>query len=259
VSDKNVFLEANAMFRAQKQPFFAYIQTSGNHRPYSIPDEDQAAFKPPRPSEAELKAQGFISIDEYRAFAYLDWCIGQFMQQARKEAYFENTVFAFIGDHGIIGPTGPHMPRAWLDLSITQGHTPFLIYSPGRVAPRRIDTWAQQVDVMPTLASIVGIGYRNTTLGRDLLDPQFDASRVAFEFQFTGPDEMGVLVGNHMLINRHPLAAYDILSDQPSTNLLLQKPLPPDIAQLVQSWGHFPTAYGNAALYLQTHNPRFRD
>ena len=259
VSDKNVFLEANEMFRAQKQPFFAYIQTSGNHRPYSIPDEDQAAFQPPRPSEAELKAQGFISIEEYRAFAYLDWCIGQFMQQARKEKYFENTVFAFIGDHGIIGPTGPHMPRAWLDLSITQGHTPFLIYSPGRVAPRRIDTWAQQVDVMPTLASIVGIGYRNTTLGRDLLDPQFDASRVAFEFQFTGPDEMGVLVGNHMLINRHPLAAYDILSDQPSTNLLLQKPLPPDIAQLVQSWGHFPTAYGNAALYLQTHNPRFRD
>jgi hypothetical protein len=260
VSDKNVFFEANDLFRAQQRPFFAIIQTSGNHRPYSIPDEDlQLGFAPPTPGDAELKSQGFISLAEYRAFAYLDWCLGQFMQRARQEAYFQNTVFAFIGDHGIIGTTGSHMPRAWKELSITQGHTPLLIYAPGRVAPRRIDTWAQQVDVVPTLASLVGIGYRNTTLGRDLLDPRFDATRVAFEFQFTGPGEKGVLVGRHMLIERKPLAAYDILSAQPGTNLLQQKPLARELQQLVQTWGRFPTAYGNAALYLQTHNPRFRD
>ena len=259
VSDKSVFFGANEVFRAQKQPFFAYIQTSGNHRPYTVPDEDLDAFVPPTPSEADLKAQGFISRDEYRAFAYLDWCIGQFMERARKEAYFKNTVFAFVGDHGIIGPTGPHMPRAWHDLAITQGHTPLLIYAPGRVAPRRVDTWAQQVDVLPTLASLVGIGYRNTSLGRDLLDPQFDASRVAFEFQFTGPGEPGMLVDHHMLVNRKSPAAYDILSDKPMTNLLQQKPVPPDVQQLEQQWGSFTAAYDNAALYLQTHNPRFRD
>ncbi len=259
VSDKNVFFEANQVFREQKQPFFAYIQTSGNHRPYTIPDEDKQAFNPPAPTEAELKAQGFISNDEYRAFAYLDWCIGQFMLRARQEAYFKNTVFAFIGDHGIIGATGPHLPRAWQDLAITQGHTPLLIYAPGRVAPRRVDSWAQQVDVLPTLASLVGIGYRNTTLGRDLLDARFDATRVAFEFQFTGPGEAGVLVDQYLLADRKPLAAYDILSAQPMTNLLAKKPLPPELAQRVEAWGRFPAAYGNAALYLQTHNPRFRN
>jgi len=35
--------------------------------------------------------------------------------------------------------------------------------------------------------------------------------------------------------------------------------VPPELQQLVQTWGHFPMAYGNAALYLQTHNPRFHD
>ncbi|MBC7991815.1 MAG: sulfatase-like hydrolase/transferase [Rhizobacter sp.] len=260
VSDKNVFFEANELFREQKTPFFAIIQTSGNHRPYSIPDEDlKLGFAPPAPSEAELKAQGFISLAEYRAFAYLDWCVGQFMQRAKKEAYFKNTVFAFIGDHGIIGPTGPHLPRAWQELAITQGHTPLLVYSPGRVPARRVESWAQQVDVLPTLASIAGIGYRNTTLGRDLLDAQFDATRVAFEFQFTGPGELGVMVGQHMLIDRKPVAAYDILSDKPGQNLLAQTPVPAELQQLVQTWGRFPTAYGNASLYLQTHNPRFRD
>lgn len=260
VSDKNVFFEANEVFREQKTPFFAIIQTSGNHRPYSIPDEDRKlGFAPPEPSEAELKAQGFISLAEFRAFAYLDWCVGQFMQRAQNEAYFKNTIFAFIGDHGIIGPTGPHLPRAWQELAITQGHTPLLVYAPGRVPARRVDSWAQQVDVLPTLASIAGIGYRNTTLGRDLLDAQFDATRVAFEFQFTGPGEQGVLVGRHMLIDRKPFAAYNILSDKPGQNLLAQTPVPAELQQLIQTWGRFPAAYGNAALYLQTHNPRFRE
>lgn len=260
VSDKNLLLEANDLFRQQTQPFFAIVQTSGNHRPYSIPDEDlKLGFAPPEPSEADLKAQGFISLAEYRAFAYLDWCVGQFMRRAREEAYFKNTVFAFIGDHGIIGTTGPHLPRAWKDLAITQGHTPLLIYAPGRVAPRRVDHWAQQVDVMPTLASLVGIGYRNTTLGRDLLDARFDSTRVAFDFQFTGPGEYGVLVGQHMLVDRHPLVAYDILSATPTVNLLAQQPVPGDVQQAVQAWGSFPRAYRNAALYLQTNNPRFRD
>ncbi len=259
VSDKNLFFEASDLFREQKQPFFAIIQTSGNHRPYSIPDEDLKDFQPPVHTEAELKAQGFVSVEEYRAFAYLDWCIGQFMQRAQHEAYFDNTVFAFVGDHGIIGATGPHMPKAWQELAITQGHTPLLIYSPKQVAPKRIDHWAQQADVLPTIASLVGIGYRSTALGRDLLDSRFDASRIAFDFQFTGQGELGVLVGDRMIINRQPLAVFDILSDHPLTNLLSQNPPPPDVPELVETWGHFPTAYGNAALYLQTHNPRFHD
>jgi phosphoglycerol transferase MdoB-like AlkP superfamily enzyme len=259
VSDKNLFFEASDLFRQQTKPFFAIIQTSGNHRPYTIPGEDLKDFKPPEPSEADLKKQGFISRDEFRAFAYLDWCIGQFMQRARQEKYFQNTVFAFIGDHGIIGPTGSHLPRSWLDLSITQGHTPLLVYSPMRVKPERRDHWAQQVDVMPTLASLVGIGYRNTTLGRDLLDPRFDATRVAFGFQYTGQGEQSVLVGSHMLINRTPPVVFDILSDKPATNLLAQQPVSPEVQQLQAQWGHFPTAYYDAALYLQTHNPRFRD
>lgn len=259
LSDKNLFLEANELFRAQAQPFFAVIQTSGNHRPYTIPGEDLKDFAPRTPSERELEANGFISVDEYRSFAYLDWCIGQFMQQARQEKYFDNTLFAFIGDHGIIGTTGPHFPTAWKELAITQGHTPLLIYSPRHVAPRRIVHWAQQVDVMPTIASLAGIGYRNTTLGRDLLDPKFDATRVAFEFQFTGIGEEGVLVSNYMFINRKPPAVFDILSAKPALNQMANKQMPPKFQRLVQQWSHFPTAYGKAALYLQTHNPKLGD
>lgn len=254
VSDRNLLREANEVFRTRKKPFFAVVQTSGNHRPYTIPAADRAEFKPaPRPAE-ELKAQGFVSVAEYEAFAYLDWCIGRFMADARKEPYFANTIFAFVGDHGIIGPTGPHLPKSWHDLAITQGHTPFLVVAPGRVAPRRIDHWAQQVDVMPTLASLAGIGYRNTTLGRDLLDPAFDTSRVAFTFQFGGPGQAGVLVGDRFLVDRPPLAVFDIQAAVPSVDRVASSD--EETVRRVREWGSFPRAYANAALYLQSHNRR---
>ncbi len=257
VSDKNLLLEASDWFAAQPQPFIAVIQTSGNHRPYTIPDEDKTAFNPAIPSPKLLEQNGFISADEYRAFAYLDWCIGEFMQRARREAYFANTIFAFIGDHGISGVTGPHYPPAWRELAITQGHTPLLIYAPGRVAPRRVESWAQQVDVLPTLAALAGIAHRNTTLGRDLLDPRFDASRIAFTFQFTGPGELGLLVGNRMLVDNQPATLHDILGTQPRRNLLdAATPVDPADARIAQEWAGFARDYDLIARYLQTHNKR---
>jgi phosphoglycerol transferase MdoB-like AlkP superfamily enzyme len=259
VSDKNLLLEANEILREQSKPFFAMIQTAGNHRPYTIPKEDLNVFRPGTPSQQELLAQGFSSIEEYRSFAYLDWSIGQFIERARKEKYFANTIFAFMGDHGIIGTTGPHLPKAWKELAITQGHTPLLIYAPGHVAPGRFDFWAQQVDVLPTLASLVGIGYRNTTLGRDLLDPKFNSTRMAFAFQFTGAGERGALVDNYFFLARKPPAIFDILSATPADNLLARNPLPADLQQLEERWSRFPGIYGDAALYLQTHNPKLSD
>ncbi len=257
VSDKNLLFEANDWFVAQQQPFIAIIQTSGNHRPYTIPDEDKTAFNPGIPSPQLLEQNGFISADEYRAFAYLDWCIGQFMQRARREAYFANTIFAFIGDHGISGVTGPHFPSAWRELAITQGHTPLLIYAPGRIAPRRVESWAQQIDVLPTLAGLAGIAHRNTTLGRDLLDSRFDATRVAFTFQFTGPGDLGLLVGNRMLVDKEPAVLHDILSAQPRRNLL-DAALSVDSAdaRIAQEWSGFARDYDLIARYLQTHNKR---
>ena len=272
VSDKNVLLAAHEKFKglaAQSKPFFAVVQTSGNHRPYSIPAEDflgHDAFKPPTPSEQQLTANGFISLKEFHSFAYLDWCVGRFMQAASKEVYFENTIFAFVGDHGIIGKTNPLFPAAWHDLAITQGHTPFLIYAPKHVRAERKTHWAQQVDVLPTLASLAGIGYRNTTLGRDLLDSRFDNSRVAFTFMYMGEGQTGTLVDDYYLLNRKApagMSLYDIQSKQPLLNLLSQPAhetgaLSASGKIVYEQWAPFIQAYNNAALYLQTHNHKLR-
>lgn len=171
ISDKNLFLEANKILARQNKPFFATIQTADNHRPYTIPEEDLDEFKKLEPSFDSLRKFGFESVEEFNAFRYTDFCFKKFMEAAKKEKYFDNTIFAFIGDHGIPGNANEIFPNAWTEQRLTSHHVPLLYYAPKLISAQRNSTIASQIDVLPVLAGISRIPYQNTTLGRDLLDP----------------------------------------------------------------------------------------
>ncbi len=169
ISDKHLFLEANKVLAKQQQPFFAIIQTAGNHRPYTIPEEDKGEFLVKKIPQDSLEKYGFTTLDEYNAFRYTDFTFRKFMEAAAREKYFEHTLFVFIGDHGIRGDAGNMLPRAWTEQGLTTVHVPLLFYYPRGLSPRVSATPASQVDVMPTIAGICGIPYTNTTIGSDLL------------------------------------------------------------------------------------------
>ncbi|WP_447643041.1 MULTISPECIES: LTA synthase family protein [Chitinophagaceae] len=170
VSDKHVFLKANEVFSKENKPFVSIIQTSDNHRPYTIPDEDKAAFQMKTATPQELHDNGFASNEEYNAFRYTDFCYQQFIDAAKKEPYFKNTIFLFIGDHGIRGDASKMYPTAWTE-ELTSEHVPLLIYAPGMIQPQRYSFPVSQVDMFPTAAGLSKISYTNTTLGRDILSP----------------------------------------------------------------------------------------
>jgi hypothetical protein len=52
---------------------------------------------------------------------------------------------------------------------------------------------ASQTDILPTLAGLAKVGYKNTTMGRDLLDPQFDNQRYAYTILHGAMPDMGLL------------------------------------------------------------------
>jgi phosphoglycerol transferase MdoB-like AlkP superfamily enzyme len=170
ISDKHLFLEANDILKQQSSPFFAVIQTADNHRPYTIPAEDIGPFIKKEFPLDTLKKYGFESNQEMNAFRYTDFCYQQFMEAARKEKYFNNTVFVFIGDHGIRGDASAIFPAAWTNLGLTSQHVPLLFYAPGLLKPSRVPNTCSQVDVLPSIAGMLKIPYRNTTLGKDLFD-----------------------------------------------------------------------------------------
>ncbi|MBK5270266.1 MAG: sulfatase-like hydrolase/transferase, partial [Bacteroidia bacterium] len=113
ISDKDLFFEANDVFKKQGKPFFAYIQSSDNHRPYMIPPNDTAEFKIQFVPDNELRNYGFESLDEYNSFRYSDYCFRKFLQAAEKEPYFHNTIFVFVGDHGVAGNADALYPTVW--------------------------------------------------------------------------------------------------------------------------------------------------
>lgn len=169
ISDKNLFLEANERLKKEKKPFFAIIQTADNHRPFMIPQEDSDFRKSALPIDT-LEKYGFESENEFNSFRYSDYCFQKFMEAVSKEDYFHNTIFVFVGDHGVSGNAKATYPSAWTDERLTDEHIPLLFYAPYLLHPQRRNGIASQVDVLPTLAGMIQEPYVNTTLGKDLLD-----------------------------------------------------------------------------------------
>jgi phosphoglycerol transferase MdoB-like AlkP superfamily enzyme len=169
ISDNDLFMEANNVFKKETQPFFAIVQTSDNHRPYMIPEKDTDFVRSVIPDE-ELQKYGFESLDEYNTFRYSDFSFRKFMETAMKEEYFHNTIFVFIGDHGVAGNAEAMYPSAWTDQRLTDEHVPLLFYAPYLLEPQKHSEVVSQIDVLPTVAGMLQQPYVNTTLGRDLLD-----------------------------------------------------------------------------------------
>ncbi|MEO6704880.1 MAG: sulfatase-like hydrolase/transferase [Ginsengibacter sp.] len=169
ISDKNLFLEAESIFSVQKKPFFAIVQTADNHRPYSIPQED-SDFVRRVENEDTLHKYGFESLQEFQSFCYTDYCFETLIENAKKQSWFNNTIFVFIGDHGVEGETSAIYPDAWSKGSLTDEHIPLLFYAPQLLTPQTRDEIVSQIDLLPTLAGMLHQPYTNTTLGRDVLN-----------------------------------------------------------------------------------------
>ena len=155
-------------FQNKSSLFFAIIQTADNHRPFTIPEEDTDFKKKTVPKE-ELEKWGYESAEEYNAFRYFDYCIQHFMEAARQQPYFDNTLFVFVGDHGVSGNAKAVYSPVWTDERLTEEHVPLLFYAPRHLRPRQREEVVSQIDVLPTIAGITGQTYTNTTLGRDVL------------------------------------------------------------------------------------------
>jgi phosphoglycerol transferase MdoB-like AlkP superfamily enzyme len=195
ISDKNLFLEANAVLAQQDSAFFAIIQTADNHRPYTIPEEDRGIFKTVDVPLDSLKKYGFESLAEFNAFRYTDFCFKTFINAAQREKYFSNTIFVFIGDHGIPGNASAILPEAWTSQRLAAEHVPLLFYAPGLLPPARSSQVCSQIDVLPTLAGMLDAPYVNSALGRDLRDSTV-ADPMAFIFD---PDyaQSGMVMGDY--------------------------------------------------------------
>ncbi len=229
ISDLSLFREANDVLKKQTKPFFAIIQTSGNHRPYTIPDDNEDFIML---TEADLpkdaRSYGFQSLEELNSFRFMDHSIGHFMEEASQQAYFDNTLFIFFGDHGIHAPTGDHVPAYEEQLKIQGLRVPLVMYSKSVISKAEVfDTIASEVDVLPTIAALTKTSYLNTTLGRDLLDSTFKDKRYAFTIEHGTNRTIGLLSNEYYLLMQSDgskRSLHELKDDNARADISAQKP-----------------------------------
>lgn len=125
--------------KTHREPFFSTIFTISTHPPYTLPAEWEAILP-----EGELEM--------HQNVLYVDRMLEEFFEAARREPWFENTLFVITGDH-----TQSSRSLTY-DTLLGRYMTPLLLYHPGMslpwVDPERI---TQQVDLLPTILDVVGI------------------------------------------------------------------------------------------------------
>ncbi|NDV79972.1 LTA synthase family protein [Dysgonomonas sp. 511] len=139
----------------EKKPFLATFMTVSNHPPYIVPDRFTQAG----------------NNDQERIIAFMDTSLKEFMEKAQKQAWFKNTIFVILGDHGAV--TG----KQGYDMPISYNHVPLFIYSPlFNDVPRRLKTMAGQTDIFPTVMGLLNRPYINDSFGIDLFKEKRDYS-----------------------------------------------------------------------------------
>ena len=178
ISDLDLFKEGDQLLRAvpKDQPFFAYLQTSGNHRPFTIPKQNDG-FQLNNVTLEQAQAAGSRSVEQYNAVRLLDYNIGRLMEIAKAGGWYDNSIFVFFGDHNTRISQIPHMAPAFEQLGLESNNVPLLIHAPG-LQPRVIDEAVGLADLLPTVAGMAGIPFRNGAMGRDIQQPAPEGERV---------------------------------------------------------------------------------
>jgi phosphoglycerol transferase MdoB-like AlkP superfamily enzyme len=135
-----------------KQPFFNFVMTTSNHRPYTYPDG-----KVDIPSGT--CRQGAVK--------YTDYAIKELFKKARKKPWFKNTVFVIIADH-CASSAGKD------EIDVANYHIPAFIVNLPENNNHKIAKQCSQIDLFPTLFSLMHWNYASDFFGKSVLDKQFE-------------------------------------------------------------------------------------
>jgi phosphoglycerol transferase MdoB-like AlkP superfamily enzyme len=206
VADEDVFTRADQEFaKSRERPFFTLLFTTSNHSPYEYPDGRIEPYDKDDPHTVN------------NAVKYADYALGKFFDVARTKPYWNDTVFLVVADHNSRVFGAQLVP-------VEHFHIPALILGAG-IEPSVYSPIASQIDLPPTLLSLIGISAEHPMIGHDLTLPKFAAWPGRAILQYG--DTQAYLEGGKMAILRKnlPPAVYDF--DGRST--LTPAPLDPEL------------------------------
>lgn len=209
-------LEWTRAQKAANRPFLTAIMTSVSHHPYTTPSTwKKVEF--PNAANPTLAAY-------YNCLLYLDDVIAKLMAGYKEIGVLDDTVFIFLGDHGQF--FGEHGINQAFNALYQEGvHIPTLVYAPGVPSLKgKIQGPRQQIDILPTVAELLGYRVQNARLpGVSLLQP-VEANREMYYSASIESSFLAMRRGEKKYIysyDRAPIAVFDLATDPTE-----EKPLP---------------------------------
>ena len=163
-------------------PFFNFIMTTSNHRPYTYPEN-----KIDIPSGSGRNG----------AVKYTDYAINEFLKTAKTKPWYDNTVFVIMADH-CASSAG-----RW-ELDVRNHHIPALIFNTPIIKPQKVNKLCSQIDVFPTLFDLFRWDYDSNFFGKDILKMK--------------PEDERAFIGNYRNLGLLEADKLMILSDQKKAN-----------------------------------------
>jgi arylsulfatase A-like enzyme len=176
----------------REQPFLLYVHNWATHMPYDIVHADRKnwlaakqevieGIQSDSASALEAMKEGYRKAVERQS----EVLVASFLEELESLGLRENTVFAFLSDHGeswgerveskddVKGVY--HMHGATLFDEIV--HVPLVLSAPGRLEPAVVESQVRTVDLVPTLLDLAGLPARETD-GASLLEVDGDRPAV---------------------------------------------------------------------------------
>lgn len=154
--DEVVFARQLSDLNKEKQPFFSTLLTLTNHEPFDLPGT-------PKFGRAD-------NIASFKSTAYYtDSCIGAFLTNAKKQAWYKNTLFVFVADHGHL------LPKNAYEISYPQRYRiPLLFYGDvikDEFKGQKFNNVGSQTDVAATLLAQLEVPSKEFIWSKNLLNP----------------------------------------------------------------------------------------
>lgn len=146
------FLQYFAKNVGKKQPFMSTVFTASSHHPFKIPEQYNGKFK-----------KGNVQMHE--PMQYTDYAIKEYFETAKNQPWFKNTIFVITGDHT------NQIYYSEYEKAMNRFAVPILFYSPNpeyQLKGVNLEL-AQQMDIYPTLADLIGYKKKVRSWGRSLV------------------------------------------------------------------------------------------
>ena len=178
----NKMLKVADIENAKGKPFFNFIMTTSNHRPYTYPDKIDI------PS-----GQGRDG-----AVKYSDFAVGNFLREAQKKAWYQNTIFVIVADH-CASSAGKD------EIDVKNYKIPAFIFG-ASVSPQKIDKLVSQIDLMPSLFGWLDWSYQSNFFGQEVFSAQYEERAFVGTYLKLGylkNDQLFILSNNKKINSYH--------------------------------------------------------